>query len=59
MHIKISENDQINNIIIQIQHKYVNDDYDSVIDQIKTNCRKELEERGYLNDIIEQWLEHI
>jgi hypothetical protein len=63
--IKISENDQINNIIISVQRRFLGSkdneekDYESVIDEIRIECRKELKERGYTDDVIDQWLQHL
>jgi hypothetical protein len=53
IHIRISDSEQISNIISQIQNKYIDDD------DIKKNVIKELEERGYSKKIIDEWIIHL
>jgi predicted DNA-binding ArsR family transcriptional regulator len=51
--IKISENEEISNIIILANKKY------KKIEEIKDYIKKEMEERLYNNSIIEEWLSYI
>ena len=51
--IKISDNEEISNIIILAKHKY------EKIEDIKEYIEKELLERGYDNKIINEWLSYI
>ncbi len=51
--IKISDSEEIGNIISVAQNKFKD------IDQVKDYVQKELKDRGYADEIISQWLEHI
>jgi hypothetical protein len=51
--IKISDNEEINNIIILANKKY------KKIEEIKDYIKKEMEERLYDESIIEEWLSYI
>jgi hypothetical protein len=52
--IKIADNEQIANVILQIKNKYQND-----VEIIKTEVNKRLTELGYDNETIDSWMEHI
>ena len=56
--IEISDNEQIGNIIIVIQRRLTTKDNYSVEEHQKI-VKKELLERGFSNDIIEEWIQHI
>jgi hypothetical protein len=59
--IKIADNNQISNIIIMIKNKYEvfnKNKYDD-LQIIKKEIIKELTERGYDQDIINEWTEYI
>ena len=51
--INISDNEQISNIILLVKEKYID------IENIKEEVRKEMEERGYKKDIINEWIDYI
>jgi uncharacterized protein YuzE len=51
--IKISENEEINNIIILANKKY------KEIEEIKDYIKKEMKERLYDKSLIEEWLSYI
>ena len=56
--IEISDSEQIGNIIIVIQRRLTAEDNYSVEEHRKI-VKKELLERGFSNDIIEEWIQHI
>lgn len=58
IHINISDNDQISNVIISIQKKYSNQDYDLIQDQMKEEIIRELKARDYSDEIIKEWVEN-
>jgi len=51
--INISDNEQISNLIINLQNKF-ND-----LSKLKNNFIKEMLERNYNNEIIDEWIKHI
>jgi len=51
--INISDNEQISNLIINLQNKYNN------LFELKDNFIKEMLERNYNNEIIDEWIKHI
>jgi len=51
--INISDNEQISNLIINLQNKF--DD----LSKLKDNFIKEMLERNYNNEIIDEWIKHI
>jgi len=51
--INISDNEQISNLIINLQNKF-ND-----LSKLKDNFIKEMLERNYNNEIIDEWIKHI
>jgi len=51
--INISDNEQISNLIINLQNKYNN------LFELKDNFIKEMSERNYNNEIIDEWIKHI
>jgi hypothetical protein len=51
--IKIADNEQIANVILQIKNKYQD------IEIIKAEVNKRLIELGYDNETIDSWMEHI
>jgi len=51
--IKISDNEQISNLIITLQNKFNN------LFELKDNFIKEMLERNYNNEIIDEWIKHI
>ncbi len=53
--IKISDNDQIGNIIVMI----IAQNKDKNITEQKAICKIELLSRGYATDIIDEWIEYI
>ena len=53
ININISDNEQISNIIILVKEKFED------IEKIKEEVRREMEERGYKEEIILEWLAYI
>src|SRR5690606_5950368 len=53
VNIKISDNEQIGNIIIKLKEKY--NDQDELVEKIK----EELKERSYQEDVIEEWITYV
>ena len=53
--IKISENEQISNLVIVTKDKII--PYNS--DEHKALFQKEMEERGYSQDIINEWMSYL
>ena len=53
--IKIADNEQIANVILQIKNKYNEDE----TEKIKEDVEKQLTELGYSSEIINSWMEHI
>ena len=51
--IKISDNEEISNIIILAKKKFI------TIDEIKEYVKKEMKERLYTDDLIDEWLSYI
>jgi len=51
--INISDNEQISNLIINLQNKYNN------LFELKDNFIKEMIERNYNKEIIDEWIKHI
>ena len=51
--INISDNEQISNLIINLQNKFNN------LFELKDNFIKEMIERNYKNEIIDEWIKHI
>ena len=51
--IKISDNEQISNLIITLQNKFNN------LFELKDNFIKEMIERNYNKEIIDEWIKHI
>ena len=51
--IKLSDAEEIGNIISTIREQYIN------IDVIKEKVKAEMLERGYAQDIVDQWIEYI
>jgi len=51
--IKISDNEQISNLIITLQNKFNN------LSELKDNFIKEMLERNYNKEIIDEWIKHI
>jgi hypothetical protein len=51
--IKISDNEQIGNIISRMRQKYLDDE------KFKEESKKQLQELGYSIEIINEWIEHI
>ena len=58
VNVVIDDNQQIGNIIILIRDKLKNSETYSV-ERHKELVRKELRERGYTDNIIEEWIEYI
>jgi len=58
VNVVIDDNQQIGNIIVLIQDKLENSETYSV-ERHKELVRKELRERGYTDNIIEEWIEYI
>jgi len=52
--IKIADNEQIANVILQIKNKYGDD-----IETIKEKVNEQLNELGYEQEIIDSWMEHL
>lgn len=61
--IKISDNDQINNIIIvtrkRLARDYLNLDHENFIKILKENVKNEMRERNYSEQIIDDWIKFI
>ena len=55
VNINISDNEQLGNVVIMLKQKYKNINVDKFIIIFK----EELQERGYNNDIIEEWCIYI
>ena len=51
--IKISSAEEIGNIIMLMKSKY------ELVDDAKENVKKEMSERGYTDDIIQEWISYI
>jgi pimeloyl-CoA synthetase len=56
--INISDNQQIGNIIIIIKEQLI-DNYIYTIERHKELVKNELQERGYTDNIINEWLDYI
>ena len=54
--IEISTNEQIANVILALRTKHSLGANDEMTDAVKEAIRKELEERGYEEDIINVWV---
>lgn len=54
--IHVSSNDQISNVILKLREKHGLLIDDDMTDEVKKEIRRELEERGYENEVIELWL---
>ena len=52
INIQIGSNEQISNIIVMLQEKHEGD-------ELVENVRKEMKEREYDNEVIEEWLTFI
>jgi hypothetical protein len=50
--LKIADNSQIGNIAVLLRSNYSGE-------ELRTNFRKEMRERGYSNDIIDEWIEYL
>lgn len=55
VNIRISDNEQIGNVILSIKKRFNDENRDLIIDTIK----KELDERGYDNSTIQEWLGYV
>ena len=53
IHIKISDSEQISNIISQVQNKYTDEKY------VRETIIEELKERGYSEQVINEWIIHL
>jgi hypothetical protein len=53
--IKIADNEQIANVILQIRNKYAVSD----VETIKEKVNEQLNELGYYQETIDSWMEHI
>ena len=53
VNINISDNEQIGNLIINLQKKYLD------LSELEENFIKEMQERNYTNEIIKEWINYI
>jgi hypothetical protein len=56
--INISDSEQISNIIVSIQKKYSDKDYEFIRDTMKEEVIRELKARNFSDDIIHEWIDN-